>query len=282
MADEEPAAKKQKVDDDADAERVQCAVNAAKEAYSRSDMLDRIFGTWDKNGNGVIDFDEVLPYYMKSANHSDLQEQAVRTAFDQFMKAEGRAPQDGITPELFRKWLAPLTETQIAAQYVRHVEGITKKPYGMNLNFAVDKDFWNKSLKEILDSPISAIRGLSDHANDVLQVFGLQTVRELGNWKLFIIARAVCNLAPKEDEDALSEMESPMNIREALTKEHESKTLKHVTQLPVSAFSVCPPSADAVLEKLRIKTIGQLGSRKVFKWANAMAELERYEHRSAV
>eukprot|EP00420_Gonyaulax_spinifera_P019161 CAMPEP_0197893074 /NCGR_PEP_ID=MMETSP1439-20131203/32540_1 /TAXON_ID=66791 /ORGANISM="Gonyaulax spinifera, Strain CCMP409" /LENGTH=269 /DNA_ID=CAMNT_0043513323 /DNA_START=80 /DNA_END=889 /DNA_ORIENTATION=- len=263
----EPAAKRARVEE-------------AKAAHTQEEMLDSLFHSWDRDGSGVIEFEEVLPHYMKAANHQELQEAQVRSAFDKFMESNGQKKGDGITAELFRKWLGKMTVDQVANQYVRHVQGFTEKAYSMNLDLALDKASEGKSLKEILDSPISSIQGLTGLADDALAELNLKTVRDLGSWRFYLIARALVTLAEKEDAGASSGSRS-MNIREALDREHEAKSLKQVLNLHPSAFNMFPAKADAALQKLKITTIRSLGSRKALAWANAMVELEKYEAHGA-
>jgi len=240
-------------------------------------MLKAIFSTWDRDGSGDVDFLELLPHYMKASNHTEMQEGEVRTGFDKFMQAKGKDPKkDGIDFELFTAWLGKASDAQVAAQYVHCVEGVTEKPYAMNIDKAVIKELEGKPLKEILNAPISAIQGLSDMNADTLGALGLKTVRDLGSWKFFLLARAIHTLADKEDQ-APGASGGRMNIREALDRVHEAKTLKQVCRLHPSAFNMFPESADAVLAKLRIKTIEHLATRKTFAWANAMVELEKFE-----
>jgi len=255
---------------------------AALKAHGREEMVDSVFHAWDRDGSGRLDFEEVLPHYMKSSRHSDLMEAEVRKAFEHFMSSQGSNPSEGITPELFRKWLGKLNDDQIAAHYVRHVEGLTPEPYRMNVGHAVLKEYQNKSLKEILDSPVHALCGLSDLRDDTLAPLGLHTVRDVGNWRCFLLARAVCTLAGKELAETEVSGSHRMNIRNALLEKHASVPLKHVLDLPVSALSMFPPKGDAALHSIRISTIGQLGRRQYFHWANAMVELEKFENEGHV
>jgi hypothetical protein len=53
-------------------------------------------------------------------------------------------------------------------------------------------------LQEILDSPPSALAGLTERHNQVLsEVFGIQTVAELGSNSYFALAGALVALANK-------------------------------------------------------------------------------------
>jgi len=267
----EPAAKKARTED-----VFHQRVEAVKAAHSQEEMLDEIFHAWDRDGSGCIDFEEVLPHYMKAGNHQELQEAKVRGAFGKFMEGNGRAKEDGITPELFRKWLSTLTLHQVAVQYVRGVQGFTEKPYAMNMDLALVKPSEGKSLKEVLDGPVSSIQGLSEVADAAFAEAGVKTVRDLGNWRFYLLARALVTMSEKED--TTSSGSHHMNVREALDKEHETKSLKQVLHLQPSAMNMFPEKVDAILKKINVTTIQGLGSRKTFAWANAMVELEKYEN----
>ena len=70
----------------------------------------------------------------------------------------------------------------------------------MNINNAVDKAFEGKSLKEILDAPVSALQGVSDNDGELLKkAFGIKTVRDLGTNKFFQWAQALAALEGTEE-----------------------------------------------------------------------------------
>mmetsp|Transcript_34623 Transcript_34623/g.95385 ORF Transcript_34623/g.95385 Transcript_34623/m.95385 type:complete len:322 (-) Transcript_34623:214-1179(-) len=248
--------------------------------HSREEMLAALFEAWDRDGNGRLSFEEVLPHYLKCARHHNLLEPEVRASFEHFMTSQGRCLDDGITLDLFHKWLGKLSDDQVAAHYVRHVRGWSRRPYKMNIGHTVVKEFKYKSLQQILDSPVHALCGLSDLADGALAPLGLHTVRDLGTWRCFLIARAICELAAKEStgrDYQPADGHGLMNIRNALQEIHANATLKHVMHLPVSALSMFPEQGLAALDQINIKTIKHLGHRKYFIWANAMVELERFE-----
>jgi len=68
-----------------------------------------------------------------------------------------------------------------------------------NLAKALDKAYEDKTVKEILDAPPSALAGLTP-AHDVVlkEKFGIDTVRELGSNKFFAIAGVLVALENKE------------------------------------------------------------------------------------
>lgn len=69
----------------------------------------------------------------------------------------------------------------------------------MNINNAVDKAHEDKSLKEILAEPISALQGVSDSdAEQLRSALGIKTVKDLATNKYFLRAHAIYQLAQSE------------------------------------------------------------------------------------
>ncbi|CAE7034295.1 unnamed protein product [Symbiodinium natans] len=276
----EPAAKKAKVEKKKTTFEDQR--KAVVEEKNREELLDGLFEAWDYDGSGTLTLEEILPFYMKSSVKNDVLEPQVRAGFEKFCGSQGIDPVKGIDRAVFKKWLSKLSEEQLAAHYVRHVQGWTDDPYKMNMNLAVVKDFRGKSIKEILDSPVHAIRGLSgENGEATLEKLGIKTVRELAGWRVFLLARAIVTMAPTENTDENDKEGSApsgkMNIRNMLDSEYETAPLKQVVDLPVSALSILPPEGVDVLAAINIRTIKHLGTRKYFHWANAILELEQYE-----
>ncbi|MEL6345060.1 MAG: hypothetical protein AAFV53_18240 [Myxococcota bacterium] len=70
----------------------------------------------------------------------------------------------------------------------------------MNINNAVDKAYEEKSLREIADSPIAALQGVSERQAKLLEdAFKIHTIRDLANLKYVRWAQAIVNLANTED-----------------------------------------------------------------------------------
>jgi len=282
---EESPAKRMKVEaQDSPARRIKVET----EEVPRDDMINAIFRSWDRDGNGTVELEEIIPHYMKSANHQEDQEHEVRAKFTKFMAAHGKGPAEGIDMDIFRKWLGKLDDVKLSKHYERHVLGKSDGPYRLNINKAVIKEFEGKSLKEILDAPISAIQGLGDAVVAPMEELGLKTVRDVGTWRFYLLARAIVTLAEKEDAHSpcgttsgllwdSSTSHMMMNIKNAMDREHERKTLKEVLKLHPAAFNMFPAKASEFLSALKISTIEKLGLRKTFSWANAMVELEKYE-----
>jgi hypothetical protein len=69
----------------------------------------------------------------------------------------------------------------------------------VNLAKGLDKAYEDKTIKEILDAPPSALAGVSEGDAALLkQAFGIDTVREFGSNKYFALAGVLVALENKE------------------------------------------------------------------------------------
>lgn len=267
------------IDGDGDADFAARAAEAKRQAMSklsRDEMLEKIFHSWDRDGSESISFNEILPHYMKAANHREHTEDEVRASFARFCEVKGLDQQTGISRSAFKDWLAPMSDDALAGRYITAVLGMTREPYHMNVNFAVVKEYESTPLQEIAAAPPHAIQGLAEHSDAMMAQLGLRSVRQMGTWKFYRLARAICTLARKE-EIGHTHPGSGINIRNALDAEHETRSLKELLSLPLSAFAGFPPKCDSLLANIQIRTIEQLGSRKIFEWAAAITDLADLE-----
>jgi len=70
----------------------------------------------------------------------------------------------------------------------------------MNINKFVDKAYEQKSLKEIANSPVDALQGVSEKDAKLLQeAFSVKTVADLAKLKYVKWAKAICTLAEGEE-----------------------------------------------------------------------------------
>lgn len=70
----------------------------------------------------------------------------------------------------------------------------------MNLNKALDKAFEGKTLKEILEAPVSALAGVSEKDGQLLEeALQIKTVGDLAKNKYFIWAQAISALSETEE-----------------------------------------------------------------------------------
>jgi hypothetical protein len=73
----------------------------------------------------------------------------------------------------------------------------------MNLDSIVDNDFKAKCLRELVEAPISALRGVSaSDARALSQAFGVNTIGELAELRFFKWAMAIKTLAAEESDTA--------------------------------------------------------------------------------
>jgi hypothetical protein len=63
------------------------------------------------------------------------------------------------------------------------------------LDKALDKAYEGKSMRELLESPVAALAGVSDgDAMHLKEAFNIKTVRDLGTNKYFHLAQALVEL----------------------------------------------------------------------------------------
>ncbi|WP_018177592.1 hypothetical protein [Jongsikchunia kroppenstedtii] len=68
----------------------------------------------------------------------------------------------------------------------------------VNLSKALDKDYEDKDLKDVLDAPPSALAGLTPKHDEALkEALNIKTVRELGTNKYFAVAGVLAALEGK-------------------------------------------------------------------------------------
>lgn len=118
-----------------------------------------------------------------SSRQSNLIKEAFKiTTIEQFSKLR------------FAKWAEALINLN---KY--EIKGDTNS--NLNINKCVDKAYENKSISEILVSPVQCLQGLSDRQAELLyKAFKIKTVKQLGNLRFFKIAKAIYFLALCEDD----------------------------------------------------------------------------------
>jgi len=95
------------------------AAVCAKIKKGRQQLTDELFKSWDADGNGTIEFEEVVPHYLAASNNSGQAEEEVRKAFAYFMRRHGLSKTDAMTRDIFGAWMGRATLVQLAFQYVR-------------------------------------------------------------------------------------------------------------------------------------------------------------------
>merc|ERR1712226_1337974 len=72
---------------------------------------------------------------------------------------------------------------------------------GININFALDKEFEVKTLEVVASSPVSCLQGLAPRADDLLKYFHIKTVEDLATWKYGMWATATRDIDEAVDKD---------------------------------------------------------------------------------
>ncbi|WP_151446846.1 hypothetical protein [Lacisediminimonas profundi] len=81
----------------------------------------------------------------------------------------------------------------------------------MNIDTALDAGYKGKSLREIADSPVTALHGVSHKAADALKsAFAVETIRQLAGLECTRLARAIVLLADLEHSPAKEEAEEKL------------------------------------------------------------------------
>merc|ERR1712226_1205482 len=131
---------------------------------------------------------------------------------------------------------------------------------GININFALDKEFEVKTLEVVASSPVSCLQGLAPRADDLLKYFHIKTVEDLATWKYGTWATAIRDLAETE-EDGMRASDATMNIDQEVDK------------ADVAGLSGVSDAGAKVLAALGVKTIGDLGKWKYIRWSRGIVTL---------
>ena len=144
----------------------------------------------------------------------------------------------------------------------------------MNIAEAVMKADEGKFLTDLASAPITTIQGIGPKSEAILSALGVKTVEDLATYKYFLLARSLATLAETEDKRPEG---SVMNVDKAMDKDFESKTLKEMTEAPISALEGLTEKAQELLTEFGVKTIGDLATWKYCRWAEAIVHASKYE-----
>jgi len=108
----------------------------------------------------------------------------------------------GLASWKFAKWaeaICILASTEEAGTRDLHQE-----PAHMNINKALDTAWEGSSMTELLDAPVSALEGVPSSQDAMFRSMGIKTIKDLGTWKYYMWARAMCTLSDVETVDGSS------------------------------------------------------------------------------
>eukprot|EP01059_Diplonema_ambulator_P015173 TRINITY_DN2627_c0_g1_i1.p1 TRINITY_DN2627_c0_g1~~TRINITY_DN2627_c0_g1_i1.p1 ORF type:complete len:194 (+),score=95.85 TRINITY_DN2627_c0_g1_i1:49-630(+) len=151
-----------------------------------------------------------------------------------------------------------------------------KREYAMNVNHCLDKKVEIASLTEVLKMPVGLMEGVGPKTEEHLNELGIKTVKDMGTYKFYKIAKAICLLAETEEEGFRHD-KARMNIDNALDKKFETKTLTEVMKSSPSVLQGIGPKAETALSNLHLSTVKKLAEYKFFGRAEALVELAAFE-----
>jgi len=83
--------------------------------------------------------------------------------------------------------------------------GAREAPCILNIDGAVTEEYEVKSLKEIVDAPVTALQGVGESAAEALAIHHVDTVRKLAEFKYCAWATALITLAEAENTKSAAE-----------------------------------------------------------------------------
>lgn len=150
------------------------------------------------------------------------------------------------------------------------------RAHKLNINGAVDKTDEASNLSEIAEAKVEVLQGIGPKKDHVLEALHIETVKELGEYKFFVVARAIQTLAETEEKGGRPKG-SVMNLDHILDKDHETKSLNELLHCPVSALAGVTETANSLLKSVGVKTVKDLAQCKYFLRAEAITALAFYE-----
>eukprot|EP00755_Sulcionema_specki_P017518 Sspe_Gene.11329::Locus_3825_Transcript_1_1_Confidence_1.000_Length_822::g.11329::m.11329 len=145
-----------------------------------------------------------------------------------------------------------------------------------NVNNFLVKQHEGKRLHDIISLKPSALQGISEKIDIMLQEYQVNSILDLAGWQPYLLAKALVILKDGEEPGKRAEG-CKMNLHRALETAHEGKELNEIVKLPVSALVCLGKKADEDFKPFGIHTIGALGEWKYAKWAEALVTLSVYE-----
>mmetsp|Transcript_12894 Transcript_12894/g.17279 ORF Transcript_12894/g.17279 Transcript_12894/m.17279 type:complete len:157 (-) Transcript_12894:273-743(-) len=101
--------------------------------------------------------------------------------------------------DAFAKWKYFLWARSLVTLAAMEISG-EESAIALNIDNCVDLEHENKSFREIVALPPSALQGLTTKHDDILSSLHIMTIRDLGNWDAAKCADAITILAALEKE----------------------------------------------------------------------------------
>ncbi|MCP4131204.1 MAG: LysM peptidoglycan-binding domain-containing protein [bacterium] len=145
----------------------------------------------------------------------------------------------------------------------------------MGLQGKVIKAYADKSVQELADAPVNALKGVSKKDAELLNnAFHVKTIRDLALLKYVLWAREINSLASNEQADMAA---FKKEFKDKLIKKYESKTPAQLAKAPVYALQgFSEPDSRLMKEAFNIKTVKDLAELKFVQWAQEIVEESLY------
>jgi len=150
--------------------------------------------------------------------------------------------------------------------------------YVMNVNGMLVEAHQGTPLRKLVNLPVTVLKGISEKQAKVLSAdFKVRTVRDLANWKFYIIAKSIQALTEVEEINGRQDT-SLQNINDALDQEFEKQPMTTIMEQKTEVLQgVGKVLQGQMSKKLGITTMKELANFKPAKYAAALVVLADYE-----
>jgi len=150
--------------------------------------------------------------------------------------------------------------------------------YVMNVNGALVETHQGTPLRNLVNLPVTVLKGISEKQAKVLSAdFKVRTVRDLANWKFYVIAKSMQALAEVEEKNGRQDT-SLQNVNDALDQEFEKQSITTIMEQKVDVLQgVGKVFQGRMSKKIGITTMKELANFKPAKFAAALIVLADYE-----
>lgn len=154
---------------------------------------------------------------------------------------------------------------------------LASAPRTFNLNHALDKAHEGKTLREIVLLPPSALQGITTAGDEVLAKFKVHTIKDLAEWKLFRIAKAVVEMSDLEETGGRSETNTS-NLDAAFDKDKWGLSLRDLCDQPPHCVRGTAPWVDKELSDFKgLNTLRDIAMWKYPVIAHNICTLAEFE-----
>jgi len=150
--------------------------------------------------------------------------------------------------------------------------------YVMNVNGALVAAHQGTPLRDVVNLPTTVLQGISEKQAKVLsEDFKVKTLRDLANWKFYLIAKSMQALAEVEERGGRQDT-SLQNINDAVDKQFEKKSITTIMEQRTEVLQGVGKFLQAQMsKKIGITTMKELANFKPAKYAEALVALADYE-----